>query len=492
MDHPVFAFDNTYARLPEQFYARLPPTSVQSPKLIKMNEGLAKALELDAEFLATEQGVAVLAGNNVPAGADPLAMAYAGHQFGGWVPQLGDGRAILLGEIVDKDGKRRDVQLKGAGPTPFSRSGDGRSALGPVLREYIVSEAMYVLGVPTTRAFAAVSTGERVIRETVLPGAILTRVAASHIRVGTFQFFVARNEMDSVRILADYVIARHYPEVADDDCPYMALLEAIVSAHAQLVAKWQLVGFIHGVMNTDNTTVSGETIDYGPCAFMDTYHPDTVYSSIDRYRRYSYANQPSIAQWNLVQLAKCLIHVVEGDADVALSRAQKAVDSFLAQFEGHYSDGLARKLGLADPRPDDARLGKDLLDCMAENDADFTLTFHGLASASIENGDTSDVSALFANPDEFESWAGEWRARLKEETPDTQEIFQRLRAENPAVIPRNHLVEEVIRAAEGQGDYAPFEKLLAVVTSPFKTPEEGRYMRPPRPDQIVRQTFCGT
>src|ERR687893_1897549 len=339
-------FDNTYARLPERFFARVAPTPVRAPRLVRVNAPLATQLGLDPEWVASEEGVAVLAGNHVAETAEPIATAYAGHQFGNFVPQLGDGRAILLGELIDRAGERRDLQLKGAGRTPFSRGGDGRASLGPVLREYVVSEAMAALGVPTTRALAAVTTGETVIRETVLPGAILTRVASSHIRVGTFQFFASRGDAEGVRLLADHVIARHYPEAARAEKPYRALLDAVVRAQAELIARWMLVGFIHGVMNTDNMSVAGETIDYGPCAFIDAYDPAAVFSSIDSFGRYAYGNQPNIAKWNLARLAETLLPLLAEGEEAAIAQAHEALDAFAPAFEAAYHAGLRKKLGL--------------------------------------------------------------------------------------------------------------------------------------------------
>src|SRR5471032_3370706 len=354
-----FPFDNTYAALPDGFFARVAPTPVTSPKLIKLNRPLALHLGLDPNWLATPEGTEILAGKRIPDGADPIAMAYAGHQFGHFVPQLGDGRAILLGEVLDADGVRRDIQLKGSGPTPFSRRGDGRAALGPVLREYIVSEAMAALGIPTTRSLAAVITGETVVRETLLPGAVLTRVAASHIRVGTFQYFAARGDTEGVRRLADHVIARHYRQAADAERPYHALLQGVVARQAELVARWLLVGFIHGVMNTDNTSISGETIDYGPCAFMDHYDPATVFSSIDEQGRYAYANQPRIGLWNLTRLAETLLPLLDDDQDRAVAQAQAALGHFIERFDTAYQAGLRSKLGLFTARDGDSLLAQD-------------------------------------------------------------------------------------------------------------------------------------
>ncbi|MBW3656170.1 MAG: YdiU family protein, partial [Gemmatimonadetes bacterium] len=406
------AFDSTYARLPDRFFARVAPTPVAAPRLIRVNAQLAMELGIDPEWLASEEGVAVLVGNRIPDTATPIATAYAGHQFGGFVPQLGDGRAILLGEVIDRGGTRRDVQLKGAGRTPFSRGGDGRAALGPVLREYLVSEAMQALGIPTTRALAAVTTGQRVIRETMLPGAVLTRVASSHIRVGTFQFFASRGDVEGVRTLADHVIARHYPDAAGAQRPYRALLDAIVRAQAELIARWLLVGFIHGVMNTDNTSVAGETIDYGPCAFLDEYDPRAVFSAIDRYGRYAYANQPGIAQWNLTRLAECLLPLLADDDEAAAADAVESLEAFAPAFERAYQGGLRAKLGLSTEREGDAALADDLLLAMAANGADFTLTFRGLSEAAAgEEGDAA-VRGLFADPAAYDAWALRWRQRL--------------------------------------------------------------------------------
>src|SRR4030088_798832 len=393
-----FPFQNTYAALPDNFFARVAPTPVDSPGLIKLNRRLAIHLGLDPDRLSSPEGVEILAGKQIPEGADPIAMAYAGHQFGQFVPQLGDGRAILLGEVIDADGVRRDIQLKGSGPTPFSRRGDGRAALGPVLREYIVSEAMAALGIPTTRSLAAVVPGESVTRETALPGAVLTRVASSHIRVGTFQYFAARGDTAGVRRLADHVINRHYPHLANADRPYHALLEAVIGRQAELVARWLLVGFIHGVMNTDNPSISGETIDYGPCAFMDHYDPAKVFSSIDEMGRYAYANQPRIALWNLTRLAECLLPLLSDQQDKAIEEAQATLGAFVEKFDTAYQAGLRSKLGLFTARDDDRTLAQDLLDAMAQNQADFTLRFGWFRGAALNPAADSEVRTLFADP----------------------------------------------------------------------------------------------
>jgi uncharacterized protein YdiU (UPF0061 family) len=488
-----FGFDNTYARLPERFYARVNPTPVAAPRLVKVNVELARSLGLDPDHLAGPHGVEILAGNRVAEGSEPLALAYAGHQFGHLVPQLGDGRANLLGEVLGRDGVRYDVQLKGSGPTPFSRRGDGRAALGPVLREYIVSEAMAALGVPTTRALAAVTTGDRVYRETALPGAVFTRVAASHLRVGTFQYFAVRGDVDALRTLADYAIARHYPEAAQARRPYRALLEGVIARQAHLVAQWMLLGFIHGVMNTDNSSISGETIDYGPCAFMEAYDPDTVFSSIDHVGRYAYSSQPLATEWNLTRLAETLLPALEeeaGGVEAGLESAKEALAAFGPQFEAARMAGLRRKLGLYTEQKGDARLVEDLL---AANRADFTLTFRRLCDAAAGSQGDQGVRALFADPGAYDTWATGWRRRLTEESISGQARAMKMRMSNPAFIPRNHMVEEALEAAAARQDFQPFEQLLDVVSRPYDDrPNLERYATPARPEECVRQTFCGT
>ncbi|AEU37550.1 protein adenylyltransferase SelO [Granulicella mallensis] len=494
--HIRFNFDNTYARLPEGFYARLNPTPVAAPSLIKINAELAQSLGLDPEALASPEGVEILAGNRVAEGSEPLAMAYAGHQFGHFVPQLGDGRANLLGEVVGRDGVRYDIQLKGSGPTPFSRRGDGRAVLGPVLREYIVSEAMAALGVPTTRALAAVTTGEQLFRETVLPGAVLTRVAASHLRVGTFQYFAARGDVDGTRTLADYAIARHYPEAGQSSHPYRALLDGVIARQARLVAQWLLLGFVHGVMNTDNTSISGETIDYGPCAFMEAYDPDQVFSSIDQQGRYSYSNQPHAMHWNLVRLAEALLPLLNqesGSEEAGLASAQESLAAFALHFDTAREAGLRRKLGLFTEREGDAALIQDLLDRMAANRADFTLTFRRLCDAVAGTEGDAAVRVLFADPKAYDSWAAGWRRRLEAEPVSREDRIASMRGANPAFIPRNHRVQAVIDAAVMRQDFQPFEELLDVVSRPYDDRAElERYAMPARPEECVTQTFCGT
>ena len=492
-----FPFDNTYSKLPERFYARLNPTPVQAPGLIKVNHALAHYLGLDPEFLETPWGTHILAGNQIPEGAEPIAMAYAGHQFGGWVPQLGDGRAIMLGEVAGSDGRQHDIQLKGAGQTPFSRNGDGRAWIGPVLREYVLSEAMAALGVPTTRALAAVSTGEPVMREQSLPGAVLARVASSHIRVGTFQYFAARQDIEALQLLAEYVIDRNYPEARDAPNAYLALLESVIERQADLIAGWMAVGFIHGVMNTDNMSISGETIDYGPCAFMDAYYPETVFSSIDQMGRYAYGNQPMIAHWNLSCFASAIVPLIASDDKEAVELVNEALKSFPSHYRISWETAFAAKLGLAETEKGDAALAEDLLHTMAGNKADFTLVFRRLSNLAEKKpnqdgkSDTAFTS-LFENPEDAEGWLVKWRARLSDEIRGEPDRQAAMRNVNPAYIPRNHRVEEVIAAAL-EGDLEPFETLSDILSRPFDDqPEYAEYQSPPKPGEIVHETFCGT
>ncbi len=491
-----FGFENTYARLPEQFYARVHPTAVRSPKLVRVNRELAELLGLDAFALESPEGVEVLAGNRVAEGSEPLAMAYAGHQFGNLVPQLGDGRANLLGEVVGRDGVRYDIQLKGSGRTPFSRGGDGRAGVGPVLREYIVSEAMTAMGVPSTRALAAVSTGEQVMRETSLPGAVLTRVAKSHLRGGSFVYFAVRRDTEALRVLADYAMARHYPSARGAEKPYRAFLDGVVTRQAGLVARWMGLGFIHGVMNTDNTSISGETIDYGPCAFMEAYDPATVFSSIDRQGRYAYGNQPRIMLWNLTRLAEALLPVLEleaGSQEAAVASAQESLEAFAPQYEAAFLAEFRRKLGLMEEREGDEALVHDLLERMAAGKANFTLTFRRLCDAAAGAAGDAGVRSLFADPAAFDAWAVKWRARLAEEGASAAVRAAAMRGVNPAYIPRNHLVEAALGAAGEREDFGLFEELLGVVTKPFEE-REGleRFAAPARPEEAVQWTFCGT
>ncbi|CAA9533551.1 MAG: UPF0061 protein YdiU [uncultured Sphingomonadaceae bacterium] len=489
---PGLAFDNSYARLPDRFFARVAPTPVRDPRLICINRELGAELNIAAEWLASPDSVQVLAGNRVAPGSEPIAQAYSGHQFGHFSGTLGDGRAVLLGEVVDQNGRRRDIQLKGSGPTPFSRRGDGRAALGPVLREYVVSEAMAALGVPTTRALAAVTTGETVARETMLPGAVLTRVASSHIRVGTFQFFAAAGDAEGVRLLADHVLARLYPEAATAERPYRALLDAVIGAQAELVARWLLVGFIHGVMNTDNASIAGETIDYGPCAFMDAYDPATVFSSIDHMGRYAYGNQPAIAHWNLARFAETILPLLDADENAAIEQAQDALAAFGERFQAAYHGGLRRKIGLVTAQDGDVELAGDLLKLMAAQAVDLTLLFRRLGDIDLPGG-TDAVRALFSQTPAFEVWASRWRERLGRENTDAAARRAMMHAANPAFVPRNHRVAAVIAAAVERDDFEPFAELLTVLSKPYEDqPEFHRYAEPPQMHERVLATFCGT
>ncbi len=489
-----FTFDNSFARELEGFYVPWKAAQVTRPSLVKFNRELAEELRLDVDALDSGEIANIFAGNEAPEGAAPLAQAYAGHQFGNFVPQLGDGRALLLGEVVDIHGRRRDIQLKGSGRTPFSRSGDGLAALGPVLREYLIGEAMYALGIPTTRALAAVTTGEQVYRETALPGAVLTRVAASHIRVGTFQYFAARGEADNVRRLADYVIARHYPELQNHVTPCLALLESVADKQASLIASWMHVGFIHGVMNTDNMAVSGETIDYGPCAFMDYYDPATVFSSIDHRGRYCYANQPKIAQWNLARLAETLLPLIDSDNDRAISRALEVINRFPEQYERCWLAGMRAKFGLVRDDVGDFALAEGFLTAMQGSRIDWTLAFRYLADAAAgPSGHGEKIRALFSNSAAFDLWHQQWQSRLTQESVTPSERAQAMRQVNPAFIPRNHRVEEALSAAVERSDYEPFDRLLKILACPFNDqPESAAYAEPAPEGSGNYRTFCGT
>jgi uncharacterized protein YdiU (UPF0061 family) len=475
-------FDNTYARLPDRLYARVAATPVASPHIVKLNRPLAELLGADVDLLVSDAGAQFLSGNTVPDGAEPIALAYAGHQFGAFVPQLGDGRAILLGEVVCTDGKRRDIQLKGAGRTPFSRGGDGRAALGPVLREYVVSEAMAALGVPTTRALAVVTTGEPVLRDEPLPGAVLTRVAASHIRVGTFQYFAVRRDRDALRALTAHALLRHYPEAMGTNNDALALLGKVVDAQADLIAKWLGVGFVHGVMNTDNTAISGETIDYGPCAFLDEYDPGKTFSSIDHHGRYAFANQPAIGLWNMARLAEALLPLISEDEEEAVRLATEPLDRFRPRFVSSYLRVMRAKLGLVHEDAADEALIEGVLALLAEHHVDYTVFFRKLCSAAADPAVDMGISS-----DAFHAWMTDWRRHL---VPTESEA--RMRLANPAFIPRNHRVEEVIEAGLG-GDFQPFETLVAVLGKPYEDqPQHAGLAEPPSPEQRVRQTFCGT
>ena len=488
------SFDNSYARLGERFFTRQLPVPVTSPALIRVNHPLAKHLGLDPGWLESEQGVEFIAGNFIAEGADPLATVYAGHQFGGWNPQLGDGRAILLGEVIAKDGVRYDIQLKGSGRTPYSRGGDGRAPLGPVLREYIVSEAMSVLGVPTSRALGAVTTGDWVMREGRLPGAVLARVAQSHIRIGTFQFFASREDHQAVKTLIDHVIQRHYPLAAQAENPVRSMLDAVIARQASLVARWQSLGFIHGVMNTDNMLLSGETIDYGPCAFMDEFEPGKVFSSIDHGGRYAFGNQPAIAHWNLSVLTQTLLPFLDEDPDKSLVSGQAAIDAFPGLYQDAYTSNMLKKLGLTTRAANDVELTRDLLELMHESQTDFTLTFRYLSDLVDPHSPRGDsIRTFFELPASFAPWLERWQRRLQLDPLDRTLRQQDMYAVNPAYIPRNHLVEEAIIAAEKHQDFEPFNSLVEVLANPFEFSQANtRYATPPRPEQVVRQTFCGT
>ncbi|MCB2166406.1 MAG: YdiU family protein [Deltaproteobacteria bacterium] len=480
-----WTFDNSYAQLPEVFYVRLNPVPVREPKLVVFNKPLAQSLGLIPEVLQGEEGAVVFAGNRIPEGAEPLAQAYAGHQFG-YFTMLGDGRAILMGEQITPTGERVDIQFKGSGKTPFSRNGDGRAALGPMLREYIISEALNALGIPTTRSLAVVTTGEPVFRETPLQGAILTRTAASHIRVGTFQYAAAQDNPDALRTLADYTLHRHFPDLAAAENPYLALLQAVMERQASLVSRWLLVGFIHGVMNTDNMALCGETIDYGPCAFMDAYDPNTVFSSIDQNGRYAYGRQPQIAQWNLARFAETLLPLIHEDQQKAVSLATDAVSGFPDTFRQFWLAGMRAKLGLSNQEADDSALVEDLLDGMQRHGADFTNTFRDLASGSLPEASVFQAS-------DFKAWFERWQARLKRQS-NSREAYRRImNTHNPAVIPRNHRVEEALAAATEQADFSVMENLLEVLSHPYQDPpEEAGYHLPPPPSVEPYRTFCGT
>ena len=479
------SFDNTYAKLPERFFVKQEPARVPEAKLIRFNRELAAKLSIDADWLESADGVAMLAGNTIPEGAEPIAQAYAGHQFGGFSPQLGDGRAILLGEVIDTDGARYDLQLKGSGRTPFSRGGDGKSALGPVLREYIVSEAMAALGVPTTRALAAVTTGERVMRqEGPLLGAVFTRVAASHIRVGTFQYFLARNDIDALRLLAEHAIARHYSAAAEAPDPYVALLESVSAVQADLIAQWMSLGFIHGVMNTDNTAISGETIDYGPCAFMDAFHSQSVFSSIDSGARYAWGNQSDIGLWNLTRFAETLLPLLSEDPSKATKIAEAALSVYPERFGGQYIARFRAKFGL--PREAPVELIKECLDLLDTQAVDFTLFFCQLTRVA-GGEDSQTLTAMFCSSERFKKWFAKWRREA-----DPAKHVADMRAANPILIPRNHRVEQAIQSAYA-GDFSQFHRLVDALAEPYADQAEYADLEtPPRPEEIVHETFCGT
>ncbi|SDD82812.1 Uncharacterized conserved protein YdiU, UPF0061 family [Paenibacillus sp. UNCCL117] len=477
--------DNSYARLPELFFTRQEPTRVRAPKLVLFNQSLALSLGLNVQALQGEEEAAVFAGNRVPEGAEPLAQAYAGHQFGHFT-MLGDGRALLLGEQLTPSGERMDIQLKGSGITPYSRRGDGRAALGPMLREYIISEAMHALGIPTTRSLAVSTTGEPIYRETEQPGAVLTRVAASHLRVGTFQYAASAGTTEELRALADYALQRHYPDAYHASNRYLALLQAVIKRQAELIAKWQLVGFIHGVMNTDNMAISGETIDYGPCAFMDAYDPATVFSSIDAQGRYAYGNQPRIATWNLARLAEALLPLLDEEEGQAIRLAEDELANFAELYRRHWLAGMRAKLGLFGEEPEDEALVAELLGMMEQGHADYTDTFRALTLGA-------PADTALSGSEEFARWLERWQARRSRQPESEADADRLMRSSNPAVIPRNHRVEAALEAAVEQGDYSVLERLLVALSDPFAySPEQAEYAALPAPSPRPYRTYCGT
>jgi protein adenylyltransferase len=487
---PLFAFDNSYVRELAGLYEPWKAAPAPAPALLALNDELAAELGVDTDALRAPDGVAVFAGNAMPEGAAPVAQAYAGHQFGGYSPSLGDGRALLLGEVVDVHGRRRDLHLKGSGRTPFARGGDGKAVIGPMLREYVLGEAMHALGIPTTRALAVVATGELVARDTMLPGAVLTRVAASHLRVGTFQYAAAHQDPTLVRRLADYAIARHYPDAVEAENPYLAFFEGVVEAQASLIARWMLVGFVHGVMNTDNMAISGETIDFGPCAFMEAFDPAAVFSSIDHSGRYAYGNQPAIAQWNLAWLAQSLLPLLHAETDAAVGAATDVLRSFAERYDAAWSEGMRAKLGVAGSEAEDGSLIADLLALMHAQRVDFTSCLRALSSSVV--GDAARARSLFSDPSPFDAWSEGWRARLSSEARDPRAIAEAMDRVNPVYIPRNHRVEEALAAATG-GDLEPFRRLLEVLAQPFdERPGLEAYAAPAPPDFGSYRTFCGT
>lgn len=478
-------FDNSYARLPESFFTRQEPIPVRSPKLIILNHPLAVYLGLNVQELKSNDGTEVFAGNKIPEGALPISEAYAGHQFGHFT-MLGDGRAVLLGEQITPQGNRVDIQLKGSGKTPYSRGGDGRAALGPMLREYIISEAMHGLNIPTTRSLAVVTTGQSIMRETEQPGAILTRVAASHIRVATFQYAANFTTTQELRALADYTLERHFQEVKNDENRYLSLLKEVVRRQAVLIAKWQLVGFIHGVMNTDNMAISGETIDYGPCAFMDIYDPATVFSSIDIYGRYAYGNQPNIAVWDLSRFAETLLPLLHENEEQAVKLAEDAISDFIELYHSNWITGMRGKLGIFDEEPEDEALIEDLLSMMHKYGADFTNTFRALTLDKLED------TVIFGTT-EFTKWHQLWQERLSRQQESKTSVKKLMQSSNPAVIPRNHRVEEALEAAVNHGEYSVMENLLDVLSNPYEySDKQAEYSKQPKKSECPYKTFCGT
>ena len=485
-------FDNSYARLPKSFFECIKPTPVKEPKLVRFNKPLANEIGLnvieDNDILSD-----IFSGNIVPEGSEPIALVYAGHQFGYFVPQLGDGRAILLGEIVNNGGCRFDIQLKGSGQTSYSRSGDGRAPLGAVIREYIISEAMHSLNIPTTRSLAIIVTGELVSRETLLPGGILTRIASSHLRVGTFEYFAASDDQENLQLLADYSINRHFPNIKKSNLRYQTFLESVCDRQAALIAKWMHVGFVHGVMNSDNTSISGETIDYGPCAFMDSYDPATVFSSIDHHGRYAYGNQPNIAQWNIACLGECLLPLIHPDRNKAIGIAEEILDSFQDKFRKYWLSGMYKKIGLTQNEPEDINLLEQLLELMKENKTDYTLTFRYLSDAIENDTGNSNFEKQFLSQNKISEWLVSWRKRLKIQSASFKKIKMSMQKENPAFIPRNHRIEKAIYEAVDNNDYSYMDHLILLLNKPYQDqPNNSEYMHPPEKPDHNYQTFCGT
>ena len=487
----IVNFNNSYSCLPEEFFQRINPVPVRAPKLIIFNNNLGEHLGFDINQ-TNDNYAQIFSGNIIPNGASPIALAYAGHQYGNFVNQLGDGRAVLLGEVTDLNEQRYDIQLKGSGQTQFSRRGDGRSPLGPVVREYILSEAMHSLNIPTTRSLAAVSSGEQVYRDTSLPGAILTRVAKSHIRIGTFEYFASLKQLKNLKTLSDYTIDRHYPEVKSSKNRYLSLLNAVSNKQAELIAHWMSIGFIHGVMNTDNTSIAGETIDYGPCAFMDSYDPSTVFSSIDHHGRYSFGNQPHIIEWNLACFATCLIPLIDEDPSKAKKQAGELIKDASVKVNKAIMDKMRQKIGLSSEQKTTHQLLEKLLKIMLDNHSDYTLTFRYLCDVLGEKGD-SKFKEQFTTQDEISKWLVEWQSCINNQGQSKEKIYQSMRLINPAFIPRNHLIERIIKAAVDHDDYSEMKALSSILSNPYKEQNvDFDYMNPPESSEKVYQTFCGT
>ena len=486
-------FDNTYIGLPEKFYEKILPIPVKKPKLINLNKKLSDSLNLNYKKFTGKYGELVFSGNLIPNGSNPIAMAYAGHQFGQFVPELGDGRAILLGEVIAKDGKRYDLQLKGSGKTSFSRGGDGRAPLGPIIREFLVSESIFHLNIPTTRTLAITSSGEFVKREILLPGGLLTRIASSHIRIGTFEYFLFKKDIKSIKQLADYSINRHFPEIKKDKNIYLSFLKKIVKLQAKLVSNWMQIGFIHGVMNTDNTSICGETIDYGPCAFMDFYDPKTVFSFIDTYGRYSFINQAQIALWNLTRLAECLLGLINNNFQKSQKKVVEILNDFSNQFNDSWLNGMRKKIGLKKSHPKDISLIQDFLKILENEKIDYTSTFRNLSNASRGRKFMSNFLKNFQKKDAITSWIKDWKKRLEIEKQSYIEISNQMKKVNPNFLARNHLVEKAINDAINKNDFSFMNKLLQMIRNPFKDDKNNnKFARPPKKNEIIKHTFCGT